>query len=321
MNLNYENCISCGKCTANCVFLDKYKMNLKDYAQRPDLGYHCFLCGKCKSVCPVSIDGAKISLSMRVKPNKRRYLFLLAEKKNYLFKNYHGAYHETVLFPGCNFPAYYPKTMRLLSNMFLKSGIGTVYDCCGKPVSELGLNMDAKKSLMRIQNRLLESGVKEIIVLCPNCYHYFKDKLPIKVTSIYDKLKDMGMAAPVQIQNGALYIPCPEKEGKELFGSVCEFITGDIPLICDIQCCGAGGCAGFCEPELAVSLRDAFKNIDVETVYTYCATCSGMIQKTGKGTQHILCRILQSDEVPAVGSRSLLNRISFKRRTYEKNYN
>ena len=47
-----KECIHCGKCTRNCVFLEKYKIDIGDMKEYPELLYHCFLCGKCTEVCP-----------------------------------------------------------------------------------------------------------------------------------------------------------------------------------------------------------------------------------------------------------------------------
>lgn len=73
MKIDYEKCIDCGKCTKNCVFLKKYNINLKEYANRIDLAYNCYLCGECKRVCPVDIDGRKISLELRKEKIEKGY--------------------------------------------------------------------------------------------------------------------------------------------------------------------------------------------------------------------------------------------------------
>lgn len=36
-----DKCIECGKCTKCCPFLTKYKINLKDFADRQDLAFSC----------------------------------------------------------------------------------------------------------------------------------------------------------------------------------------------------------------------------------------------------------------------------------------
>ena len=64
---NAAECVHCGLCTKNCLFLKKYKIDLKGLEERPELAYHCFLCGKFKEVCPKDIDGRQIALENRRK--------------------------------------------------------------------------------------------------------------------------------------------------------------------------------------------------------------------------------------------------------------
>ena len=52
-----KQCIHCGACTGNCDFLRKYQMDIGNEEKVKELAYHCFLCGKCGSVCPAGIDG------------------------------------------------------------------------------------------------------------------------------------------------------------------------------------------------------------------------------------------------------------------------
>ena len=66
-NLNADACVHCGLCTKHCLFLDKYHMDLQQFQEKPELAYHCFLCGKCKTVCPKQIDGRAIALQNRQK--------------------------------------------------------------------------------------------------------------------------------------------------------------------------------------------------------------------------------------------------------------
>ena len=91
----------------------------------------------------------------------RDYNIMLAEKRNYKFANYRHARAEqkAVLFPGCNFPSFFPETTKALVSAFGEHGIGTVFDCCGKPVQELGLEEDAQRILRRINEKMKENGV------------------------------------------------------------------------------------------------------------------------------------------------------------------
>ena len=67
-------------------------------------------------------------------------------------KNYRNATGKCILFPGCNFPSFYPKTMKKLVKLLKEHGIGVAYDCCGKPIAELGLEADEKRIIQRIND-------------------------------------------------------------------------------------------------------------------------------------------------------------------------
>ena len=151
-----ENCIHCGLCTRKCAFLQKYKLDLRSFGEHPELAYHCFLCSDCSLVCPKKIDGRAVALELRRsnvdnnggKIAEKGYSALIAEKKNYLFRNQKGANRKSVLFPGCNFPSFFPETTAYLVKLLKETAdIGVLYDCCGKPVSELGLAKEEVQGL------------------------------------------------------------------------------------------------------------------------------------------------------------------------------
>ena len=116
-------CIHCNKCKKNCIFLDKYNIDISNTDRLKELAYHCFLCGRCTEVCPKGIDGREIILRMRQeevaanndKLNQKGYGFLLFEKRDYIYKNYKKGKKKTVLFPGCNYPSFYPNTTKDIS--------------------------------------------------------------------------------------------------------------------------------------------------------------------------------------------------------------
>lgn len=320
LTVDYEKCIDCGKCTEHCVFLTKYNINLKDYVNRPELAYHCYLCGECKRVCPVDIDGRQISLDLREDKLKKGYNLyrngyapLLLEKRNYIFKNYKKVKSKKVFFPGCNFPAYYPNTTRLISEKLKQEfNISTVFDCCGKPIADLSLKIQKNDIKERLNNRFKELGIEELILICPNCYYYFKNNLDIKISMIYeheDIMESLIAREDFNKIKGMLFIPCPDKDQRTIYKMLGKYI-GDIEEIKDIQCCGAGGCASIKEKKLTEELQDDFK-VYTEKIYLYCATCGGMITKSNENVEHILCRLLGVDEKVSSGISSLKNRALF----------
>ncbi|GLC79591.1 (Fe-S)-binding protein [Lacrimispora brassicae] len=322
-----DECVHCHICQQHCLFLEKYKMDVGDREKLEELSYHCFLCGKCSQVCPKGIDGREIVLGMRkeqVRSNdgklrEKGYGLLVREKQNYLFQNYSHGGKKSVLFPGCNFPAFYPRTTRYLMELFQeKAGAGTVFDCCGKPIAELGMEKQEELIIEGLERKLRKNGVEEVITLCPNCYAFLKPRLKVKVVDIYEKLLELGIGRLIE---GRLTIfpPCPDRESKELLGTIQAFLKEEPEMISHVQCCGLGGCAGSKEKDLAKQMICSMGQEKRETIYTYCASCSGNFVRMGyKDTKHILLEILERNERPDTGW-SVVNRIKTKYRREKNN--
>lgn len=313
-----QDCIHCHICQEHCEFLKKYQIDLGDIRQLETLSYHCFLCGSCTAVCPKKIDGRKVVLALRRRQvreaggrlKEKGYGFLLLEKKRYLFANYKNAGSESVLFPGCNFPSFYPETTRYLARLLrTEAGMGVVFDCCGKPVAELGLEEEEKRILLRLDKRLAEAGAKELVTLCPNCYHFLKGRLSIPVIGIYEKLQALGLGTLME-NVPAVFLPCPDREEKELLHQLQAFSDSPLRQVKGCQCCGLGGCAAGKEKKLASSMCSVLEK--EKPVMTYCASCSGSLTRKGcQDVEHALVKLLRTGERPDTGS-SLFNRMKFK---------
>ena len=314
-------CIHCHLCQKNCQFLSKYGIDICDTERLKDLAYHCFLCGKCTEVCPVGIDGREVILNIREKlvadaggkVTEKGYGMLLKEKQNYIFQNYRNMKEgRSVLFPGCNFPSYYPKTTRLIAELLQEeAGIGVIFDCCGKPVAELGLTDAVEETIRKLNRKLDAAGIEEVIMLCPNCYHFLKGKLHARVVNIFDKLEALHLGKRIT-GDIDLFLPCPERETKEILSSVQKFVDGRIRLISEAQCCGLGGCAKAQEPELSAAMTEQLRGAGYEKIYTYCASCSGNFARNGwEHAVHILTEITGSKET-ADAAGSFVNRAKTK---------
>ena len=317
-----QTCIHCNLCTKNCDFLKKYNMDLEEFSKREDLAYNCFLCGKCKTVCPKDIDGKEIALSMRKEQVKRNnnviadkdYNMLLKEKNPYIFANYKNSNKKSVLFPGCNFVSFFPKTEKELMNKLKKYDIGVIFDCCQKPIEELGLNEDAERNLQSLKNKIKEANIEEIIVVCPNCYYFLGQKLDVKIITIYEKLKELNLGQSIKDENIPIYYPCPDREDKLFFKSIEPFIKGKIKnSFKGTQCCGLGGCASSKESEISTKFAKSVSLAGEEKLFTYCASCVGNFKRKGfLNSYHILPLILDVKEEVPLGMKSLFNRASFK---------
>lgn len=320
------DCIHCGNCTRHCDFLTKYQLDLEGFSQHPELAYHCFLCGECTACCPKGIDGREIALKMRYQkveeqngvfskvPEIKRQKMLVMEKKNYLFRNYRYSTSGSVLFPGCNFPSFYPKTTQKLIELLKEhAGMGVVMDCCGKPIFELGMEKESKTICDGLSKRLHQSGVTELVVLCPNCYAFLKEHLDIPVVSIYQKLIELNLVRPLRKEFFSLYLPCPDRHSRKMFESFVPLLQGQIEEIKGIQCCGLGGCAAACEPEISAGFGQKMKEQKLSKIYTYCASCAGNFSRAGcQEVRHLLVELLQTEEQPPKGVKSLFNRAKYK---------
>lgn len=318
-------CIHCHLCRQNCAFLGKYGIDIGDTRKLRELSMHCFLCGTCSRVCPAGIDGRGIILEMRRrsaganggKPTGRGYGMMLWEKRDYRFRNYKNAEGKSVLFPGCNFPSFYPETTRYLAGLVRReAGMGTVFDCCGKPVAELGMKDQEERILADLNRRLLQAGVEEVVVLCPNCYHFLKGRLRAKVTDIYSKLAELGLGQKVP---GSLFVfpPCPDRQDRELLGKIRIFLEREPQVEEAVQCCGLGGSGSVREPGLAAEMTETLDR--KKTVCTYCASCSGAFARKGYRAEHLLLKILGREEAPDI-RQSLLNRVKsayWREKSYE----
>lgn len=319
-NKDASKCIHCHICQKNCPFLTKYQIDIGDTEKLYDLAYHCFLCGKCSEVCPKGIDGREQILQMRRNqtkdaggnPPEKGYNFLLLEKKNYLFKNYRHAISGSVLFTGCNFPSFYPRTTQKLANVLKeKAGIGVIYDCCGKPVSELGMQEQEERIIRKLEIRLKERNVTELVILCPNCYVYLKDKLDLRMVSIYEKMIELRIGNKISGE-GNIFVPCPDKGTLEWFEKIQLFFQKKCEVIPNVNCCGLGGCAGGKEPKIAKEFSEQLRNADDNKIYTYCGSCAGNLTKNGcKNVKHVLTEIMAMNEMPDT-KKSMMNRMKTK---------
>ena len=185
-----------------------------------------------------------------------------------------------------------------------------VFDCCGKPVSELGLAEASGQGIEALKTRLKAAGVEELVILCPNCYYFLKPRLTeFRLVNIYDKLKELGLGRKIDAERANIFVPCPDKATHELEKAFLPFIGGEWENIPGVQCCGLGGCAAGKEPELAQGFRSRVREQNPENVYAYCASCAGCLRRSGvENVHHVLVEILGTGEESELSMRSIWNR-------------
>lgn len=304
-----KNCIHCKLCTRTCDFLKKYDMDLADFAKRDDLKFSCFLCGKCNEVCPKDLDGRKIAIYMRKNStNKNRKVEFL--KNNYKLKNIPKKSTKDLIFLGCNYPGFLPKTCEKLIEIGNLHGAEFSVDCCKKPVYEMG----GREKISEIERTINRLGVERLICLCPNCYHFLKDRLNIEVINVFRYLREIGEGKKIN-ETAEVFFPCSDRYNREIFSDIEFFSSENIFPFDSINCCGLGGGALKVEKDVVEIWKDKMKNLSNKNVYTYCSSCAGIFKNSYqlKNVKNFLSEILEVDEVPS--SKYVKNVLKFKFKT------
>ncbi len=252
------------------------------------------------------------------------------EKTNYLFKNWRHAAAGTVVFPGCGFMSFFPKTLRALEAALSRvPGVGFAYDCCGLPLAGLASEDAARRELVRVDARLSHAGAREVVALCPNCAAAFEGALSCGVSTIYAKLHELAREGLVSVRAieppGAVFVPCPDREAQSWLSDLKPFLgPGVFPSSCSM-CCGAafelGNPAASDVAAMrvlaAIARECAERGIADPVAYVYCASCAGKLERARRGCAdeasrrvrviHALSALLGVDERPSV-SASVFNR-------------
>lgn len=286
-----KKCIECNICTKNCDFLTKYKINLKDFTNREDIRLSCCLCDRCYQVCPMELSGKDIAIELRkLYPSDTRKLEFM--KNRYKFRNNSNKESKMLLFLGCNYPGTYPKTCQKLIEICSDMGIDYSVDCCKKPVEEQGADAD----FAYLEDLFKKKKTDTLICTCPNCYHLLKEKLSIKVISVYEFLyiNNIGKKIEGEIP---IFFPCSDKINREIFEYIKYYIDAFRSPYDDVNCCGLGGGAMKHEMDLIDKKKEKLHGLWDGSIYTYCASCSGIFRKYGlKNIRNILSEILEVHE-------------------------
>ena len=168
------------------------------------------------------------------------------------------------------------------------------------------MEKESKAICEGLSKRLHQSGVTELVVLCPNCYAFLKEHLDIPVVSIYQKLIELNLVQPLRKEYFPLYLPCPDRHSREMFESFIPLLQGQIEEIKGIQCCGLGGCAAACEPEISAGFGQKMKEQKLSNLYLLCFLCRNFSRAGCQEVRHLLVELLQTEEQPPKGVRSLL---------------
>ena len=201
----FENCINCGLCLAECVVLRNLASESLQYAGPRSVGislsrstpdfwaasdtiYLCTMCGACHAVCPVQVPIPDIVAMIRAKiprqaadlvPKAHAALVGNLEQSGNIYGQQIDPFHvaqndpEYVFFVGC-VGSYLEResvehTLELLQHLGVN--FTTVSElCCGGPTQVAGAPI-VDALVQHNLDAILSTGTNRVITSCPRCYH------------------------------------------------------------------------------------------------------------------------------------------------------
>lgn len=254
-------------------------------------------------------------------------LISVAEKSRYPFHAYPKGPCRDLLFPGCAFPSQFPRTTDELSRVCRGLGMGVAYDCCGKPLEDWDEDASAGRVSDKLNARVARTGCERLVVVCPNCLDYLRERSAVPCVSVYQALIERGFEARAAFDPGVLFIPCPDRKSREIEGFVRRLADlSAVETLSGVPCCGLRADVAARGPEFVSKQgRRIAAAAAGRTVYTYCASCLGQFARVrqpdggpvfaGGQVRHVLSAMLGVEEEPDA-SRAILNRA---RRRFDKN--
>lgn len=301
-----QKCTECGICRKECKFLEKYgapgsiaatfDTANKDYQ---GMVFECSLCGLCTAMCPVDIDPARMFLEMRrgvVQQGGGEYpehAVILGYERRGTSRRYtwYGLPQgcDTVFFPGCTLSGTRPGRVKGLYEHLKETipDLGIVLDCCSKPSHDLGREKVFRLMFGEMRDYLVENGVRNVLVACPNCHKVFREHgKNLNVKSVYEVLIENGLPGGEEV-SGAVTIhdPCAVRFEESVHGAVRKLVESKGLTIDEMPhhgkktlCCGEGGSVGFVSPELAANWGlHRKKEARGKRIITYCAGCANAL--------------------------------------------
>ncbi|MBU0910259.1 MAG: VTT domain-containing protein [Proteobacteria bacterium] len=316
LRMQSEKCIECKLCRKECHFLQKYGSpkhiaDTYDPASPKDrmMPFECSLCQLCAAVCPVKINPAAMFLEMRREAVSRGvqdfsdYGVIMNYEKRGASRRY--SYYglpencETVLFPGCTLPGTRPDKVKALFDHLEQTipSLGIVLDCCTKPSHDLGREKHFQDMFSEMKDYLLQHGVKNVLVACPNCYRVFKQYGEgLQVKTVYEHLVATSLPQTANIAGMVtVHDPCGTRNEEQIHAVIRRLATEKSLTIEEMKhhgvktiCCGEGGSVGCVNADFSKGWGVRRKGeAGGVRILTYCAGCANFLGGLNP-TSHIL---------------------------------
>lgn len=346
ISVTAAECTNCDKCVTECDFLGKYGspgMIASTFSPSDPAAlsksFECTLCGLCTIICPRQLDLDAFFLEMRREAVDRG----IGDhgKHNPLLNYEHaGTSHrfslyglprgcKTVFFPGCSLSGSRPEAVHRIFDHLqqIDPAIGIVLDCCLNPSHILGREQYANAMFREMNDWLVQQGVQNVLVACPNCRAMFAaSSIDLETTTIWEILATSE--EPLEQASGRITIhdPCVSRNAEPVQNAVRALLrrqgltveemphTGKTTL-----CCGLGGAVNFIAPEKVTAAgTQREKEAAGRRIITYCASCA---QTLGiyTPTSHLIDVLFRPEQALAgklTGAKApftYLNRLRLKR--------
>jgi Fe-S oxidoreductase len=276
--------------------------------------YSCNICGKCKSVCPESVDiGALLQFSRTDRLNAGKDIpayhdYWLREFDFNVTEGFFAAPQKGkdtcayAFFPGCQLGALNPghvlKSYEYLSG---KLDAGLILSCCGAPAYWAG----DEKRLADNKARLLSSwegmGKPTLVFACATCENVFSMLMPeIKRVSLYELLAKDDTLAPVKAFSVAsVFDPCVARENEGMQKSVRALAEKAGTVLEELKennrCCGYGGHIRLANTALYEEITTNRAEAGDKPYIAYCANCRDVFAHKNKDCVHILDMVFTPD--------------------------
>ncbi len=213
-----------------------------------------------------------------------------------------------VFVPGCTVPAYSPEgvenVVKHLKDSLGQENVGALLQCCGKVTRFIGENEKFAERNKKAIDILDDMGAEVIITVCPSCYKVFKETAKNqRVISYWDLMHDLigipeaskgiGKNSDVVFN---IHDSCVTRDVTSHHESV-RWVLDQLGYQweeikrngCNTRCCGVGGMVCTSNPELyeRVYTRRA-GDFNQDHILTYCGSCRGTMQASGKDAVHML---------------------------------
>jgi len=309
-----RECVYCGLCRKDCSYLQTFGLpnEQAEEALENRLNFHqlfsCSLCGLCSAVCPQDIDPAMMFLSLRREAVSRNQGSFKEHNTLIGYEKCGGSETftwyglpqkcETVFFPGCALPGTRPKRILQVIEVLRQDipALGVVLDCCTKPSHDLGRIDYFSRSFDKLKNRLVKSGVRRVLVACPNCFRMFDQYGDgLQVQTIYEILAEQNCNVDDLKGEVTVHDPCGVRNQPRIHEAVRKLIASTGLSMVEMKhqgsstvCCGEGGAVSYLNKKFA----DNWTHIRAEEaagkrIITYCAGCTQYLDRLTPAS-HIL---------------------------------